>query len=595
MIYKIIKESRVMKFLKQFVFVSTLILFLISYSKDFTGKLEKIDLFIDSMLKVHNGVGLSIGIVYKDSLVYAKGYGYSDYENKKRVTENTLFAIGSCTKSFTATAISILVQDGKIDFDKPLKDYLPDFQLYDDVSEKIATPLDILTHRIGLPRHDLMWYGSNFSREDIYKRLKYLKPNCSIRTKFQYQNHMYLVAGYLVERVSGESWENFVHERILKPLKMDRTNFSTEVMKKENDFAYPYYSDGKKIVKMSFREFMAMGPAGTINSNAIDMSKWLIFILNKGKGKDILSSDYIDNMITPKMIVTEKSNYPERSFRTYGLGWFIEYYRGKYHIFHGGNIDGFSAHMGIFPDDSFGVVVLSNTNNSSIPFLVEMFVSELMLGLDPTPWSDRLKEMENMNLSKSKKDEYGKKGAKPSHPLKEYAGVYENRGYGKLKVEYKDNKLILKFNEMEMKLTHFHYDVFTAKSDGIIEMDTKISFETDKDGIITKLYFPVEPLTDDIVFERVVEGDLSSITYLKRFEGKYILENDTLEILLTKDQFLTLNLKGQQSMKIVPKSKNYFEFKELKGFFARFNEKDEKILNVDIIQPNGTFTFKKIK
>ncbi len=584
-----------MKFLKQFVFVSTLILFLISYSKDFTGKLEKIDLFIDSMLKVHNGVGLSIGIVYKDSLVYAKGYGYSDYENKKRVTENTLFAIGSCTKSFTATAISILVQDGKIDFDKPLKDYLPDFQLYDDVSEKIATPLDILTHRIGLPRHDLMWYGSNFSREDIYKRLKYLKPNCSIRTKFQYQNHMYLVAGYLVERVSGESWENFVHERILKPLKMDRTNFSTEVMKKENDFAYPYYSDGKKIVKMSFREFMAMGPAGTINSNAIDMSKWLIFILNKGKGKDILSSDYIDNMITPKMIVTEKSNYPERSFRTYGLGWFIEYYRGKYHIFHGGNIDGFSAHMGIFPDDSFGVVVLSNTNNSSIPFLVEMFVSELMLGLDPTPWSDRLKEMENMNLSKSKKDEYGKKGAKPSHPLKEYAGVYENRGYGKLKVEYKDNKLILKFNEMEMKLTHFHYDVFTAKSDGIIEMDTKISFETDKDGIITKLYFPVEPLTDDIVFERVVEGDLSSITYLKRFEGKYILENDTLEILLTKDQFLTLNLKGQQSMKIVPKSKNYFEFKELKGFFARFNEKDEKILNVDIIQPNGTFTFKKIK
>ncbi|MEO0303883.1 MAG: serine hydrolase domain-containing protein, partial [candidate division WOR-3 bacterium] len=245
MIYKIIKGSKIMKFLKCLIFISTLILFLISYSKDFTGKFEKIDLFIDSMLTIHNGVGLSIGIVYRDSLIYAKGYGYSDYEKKKEVTENTLFAIGSCTKSFTATAISMLVQEGKIDFDRPLKDYLPDFQLYDEISERVATPLDILTHRIGLPRHDFMWYGSDFSREDIYRRLKYLKPNCSIRTKFQYQNHMYLVAGYLVEKVSGESWENFVKEKILKPLKMEKTNFSTEVMRKEDDFAYPYYFDGK--------------------------------------------------------------------------------------------------------------------------------------------------------------------------------------------------------------------------------------------------------------------------------------------------------------------------------------------------------------
>lgn len=292
-----------MKLLKQFIFISTLILFLNTYSEDFTEKFEKIDIFIDSVLKVHNGVGVSIGIVYMDSLIYAKGYGFSDYENKKRVTENTLFAIGSCTKSFTAATISILAQEGKIEFEKPLKDYLPDFQLYDEVSEKLATPLDILTHRIGLPRHDYMWYGSNFSREDIYTRLKYLKPNCSIRTKFQYQNHMYLVAGYLVEKVSGKSWENFVDEKILKPLKMKKTNFSTEVMKKENDFAYPYYFDGKKFVKMNFREFPAMGPAGTINSNVIDMSKWLIFILNKGKNYDILSSDYIENMITPKIIV----------------------------------------------------------------------------------------------------------------------------------------------------------------------------------------------------------------------------------------------------------------------------------------------------
>uniref|UniRef100_A0A7C3N575 Serine hydrolase n=1 Tax=candidate division WOR-3 bacterium TaxID=2052148 RepID=A0A7C3N575_UNCW3 len=583
-----------MKFIKRFIPVLILVFFLNSYQKDFSQQFEKIDIFIDSILKVHNGVGLSIGIVYKDSLIYAKGYGFSNYDEKRKVTEKTLFAIGSCTKSFTATAVSILVQDGKLKFDKPLKEYLPDFNLYDDVSEKLATPIDILTHRIGLPRHDFMWYGSEYSREEIYKRLKYLKPNCSIRTKFQYQNHMYLVAGYLVEKISNTSWENFVSEKILKPLHMDNTNFSTEVMKKSDDYAYPYNFDGKKIVRMDFREFQAMGPAGTINSNVLDMSKWIMFILNKGKGTSILSSDYIENMTTPKMIVSEKSNYPERSFRTYGMGWFIEYYRGRYHIFHGGNVDGFSAQMGIFPEDSFGVVILSNSNNSSIPFIVEMYISELMLGLEPTPWSDRLKEIENISSKNLKKDDVEKKGTKPSHQLKDYAGVYEDKGYGKIRIDYKKNKLVLNFNEFTFNLKHLYYDVFKASSEGIEDMDLKVSFESDKNGIISKVLIPLEPSGDDIVFERITEDKFSSSDYLKNFEGKYMLEKDTLEISLSKDGYLRLILKGQKPMKIVPKEKNYFEFTDLKGFFVRFEEKSGKIINVDIIQPNGTFRFKKV-
>lgn len=583
-----------MKFIKRFIPVLILVFFLNSYQKDFSQQFEKIDIFIDSILKVHNGVGLSIGIVYKDSLIYAKGYGFSNYDEKRKVTEKTLFAIGSCTKSFTATAVSILVQDGKLKFDKPLKEYLPDFNLYDDVSEKLATPIDILTHRIGLPRHDFMWYGSEYSREEIYKRLKYLKPNCSIRTKFQYQNHMYLVAGYLVEKISNTSWENFVSEKILKPLHMDNTNFSTEVMKKSDDYAYPYNFDGKKIVRMDFREFQAMGPAGTINSNVLDMSKWIMFILNKGKGTSILSSDYIENMTTPKMIVSEKSNYPERSFRTYGMGWFIEYYRGRYHIFHGGNVDGFSAQMGIFPEDSFGVVILSNSNNSSIPFIVEMYISELMLGLEPTPWSDRLKEIENISSKNLKKDDLEKKGTKPSHQLKDYAGVYEDKGYGKIRIDYKKNKLVLNFNEFTFNLKHLYYDVFKASSEGIEDMDLKVSFESDKNGIISKVLIPLEPSGDDIVFERITEDKFSSSDYLKNFEGKYMLEKDTLEISLSKDGYLRLILKGQKPMKIVPKEKNYFEFTDLKGFFVRFEEKSGKIINVDIIQPNGTFRFKKV-
>jgi len=583
-----------MKFIKRFIPVLILVFFLNSYQKDFSQQFEKIDIFIDSILKVHNGVGLSIGIVYKDSLIYAKGYGFSNYDEKRKVTEKTLFAIGSCTKSFTATAVSILVQDGKLKFDKPLKEYLPDFNLYDDVSEKLATPIDILTHRIGLPRHDFMWYGSEYSREEIYKRLKYLKPNCSIRTKFQYQNHMYLVAGYLVEKISNTSWENFVSEKILKPLHMDNTNFSTEVMKKSDDYAYPYNFDGKKIVRMDFREFQAMGPAGTINSNVLDMSKWIMFILNKGKGTSILSSDYIENMTTPKMIVSEKSNYPERSFRTYGMGWFIEYYRGRYHIFHGGNVDGFSAQMGIFPEDSFGVVILSNSNNSSIPFIVEMYISELMLGLEPTPWSDRLKEIENISSKNLKKDDVEKKGTKPSHQLKDYAGVYEDKGYGKIRIDYKKNKLVLNFNEFTFNLKHLYYDVFKASSEGIEDMDLKISFESDKNGIISKVLIPLEPSGDDIVFERITEDKFSSSDYLKNFEGKYMLEKDTLEISLSKDGYLRLILKGQKPMKIVPKEKNYFEFTDLKGFFVRFEEKSGKIINVDIIQPKGTFRFKKV-
>lgn len=584
-----------MRIFKNLLLLLILIFFLNSYQKDFSQQSERIDIFIDSILKVHNGVGLSIGIVYKDSLIYAKGYGFSNYEEKRKVTEKTLFAIGSCTKSFTATAVSILVQDGKLEFDKPLKEYLPDFQLYDDVSEKIATPTDILTHRIGLPRHDFMWYGSQFSREEIYRRLKYLKPNCSIRTKFQYQNHMYLLAGYLVEKVSNISWENFVSEKILKPLHMDNTNFSTKVMRESDDYALPYNFDGEKFVRMDFREFPAMGPAGTINSNVLDMSKWIIFILNKGKGTNILSSDYIENMITPKMIVSEKSSYPERSFRTYGMGWFIEYYRGRYHIFHGGNIDGFSAQMGIFPEDSFGVVILSNSNSSSIPFIVEMYVSELMLGLEPTPWSDRVKETENVRSKNVKKQDVQKKGTKPQHRLKEFTGLYEDKGYGKVLIEYKKNKLLLNFNEFTFDLKHLHYDVFKAVSKNIEDMDLIVSFESDKNGRISKVLIPLEPSGDDIIFEKVPEDEFSSLDYLKNFEGEYVLQNDTLEINLTKDEYLTLFLKGQKPMKIVPVEKNYFEFKDLKGFFVKFGEKNGKIINVDIIQPNGTFKFKKVE
>src|ERR1051325_4613052 len=289
------------------------------------------DEFTEEALKDWNVPGLAVAVVLKDHIVYAKGFGFRDREKKLPVTTNTLFAIGSTTKAMTTFLIGILVDEGKVDWDKPVRRYLPEFRLYDPQASEAITPRDLVTHRSGLPRHDMVWYNNtNLTRRELVQRLAYLEPSEGFRAKFQYNNLMYATAGYLVEQITGKSWEQNVRQRIFEPLGMQRSNFSVHDSQSDSDFALPYEEKREKVKRMAFRNIDVMGPAGSVNSSITEMSQWLMLNLNKGKFGDrqLISPATLADIHSPHMTTGASVYRPEISQAAYGLGWMVDTYRG---------------------------------------------------------------------------------------------------------------------------------------------------------------------------------------------------------------------------------------------------------------------------
>ena len=210
------------------------------------------DSFVNQAIHAWEVPGLAIAVVKNGQVVLAQGYGFRDVDKKLPVTPKTLFAIGSCTKAFTTFVMGTLVDEGKLDWDKPVRTYIPELRLHDRVASELITPRDLVTHRSGLPRHDLVWYNATLSRKEIVDRLPYLEPTETFRSKFQYNNIMYMTAGYLVERLTGQSWEDAVRARIFTPLGMTGSNFSVKDSQKAADFARPYDDRDDKIVESHF-------------------------------------------------------------------------------------------------------------------------------------------------------------------------------------------------------------------------------------------------------------------------------------------------------------------------------------------------------
>ncbi|HEX2464559.1 MAG TPA: serine hydrolase domain-containing protein, partial [Thermoanaerobaculia bacterium] len=318
--------------------------------------LEGFDDFVTKAVEAWNVPGAGIAIVSGGEVVYAKGFGWRDLEAKKPMTADTLFAIGSTTKAMTATTLGMLVDEGKVEWDQPLRDYLPSFKLMDaSISERI-TPRDIVTHRSGLPRHDLLWYNNNSgTRGDMVKRLAYLDLTADLREKFQYNNLMFMTAGYLIETLTGKSWEQNVRERLFDPLGMKRSTFSVIDSQKDADFAQPYREreDDRKLERIPFRRIDLVGPAGAVNSSVNEMAKWLLFNLRHGKVGDeqLIQAATLEEIHTPQMPIPAKPDRPDMSAPSYAMGWVVESYRGHRRLQHGGGIDGFITSVMFFPDD----------------------------------------------------------------------------------------------------------------------------------------------------------------------------------------------------------------------------------------------------
>ncbi len=479
------------------------------------SRLTGLDEFVEQLRAQWNLPGMAVGIIQDGKIVFAKGYGYRDVERKLPVTTKTLFAIGSTSKSFTSLSLAILKDQGKIDWDKPIRHYLPTFQVQDPVASARLTLRDLLAHRSGLARHDLVWYSANFSSKDIFDRLRYLEMARDYRSAYEYNNLMYAVAGYLAGEVSGLGWEKLVQQSILDPLGMASTNFHVVDSEKAPDHALPYDEEKGIIKRIPFKALGGIGPAGGINSNLDDMLRYALMLLNKGKYGDrrLVSEAGLKQIQTPQTAMGTPMPFSELGYPSYGMGWVIHSYRGHLYVWHNGGINGFYTMLGLLPNDNVGLVILSNRLGHPASDILTYNIFDRLLGLDQVPWNQRYKELEakQKQAEKDKQKDAAavrKPGTHPSHELKDYAGKYENAGYGTLAITFADGKLKATLNELSVPLEHYRYDVFVVPAeggDGDGFGEVKLSFFTNLEGEIESVAAPLQPGVSDIVFKRVVD------------------------------------------------------------------------------------------
>jgi CubicO group peptidase (beta-lactamase class C family) len=562
------------------------------------------DSFLNDAIKAWEIPGLAIAIVKDGEIIFAQGFGLRDVQNKLPVTPKTLFAIGSCTKAFTTFVIGTLVDEGKLDWDKPVRTYIPEFRMYDLVATELITPRDLVTHRSGLPRHDLVWYNATLSGKQIIEKLPFLEPSESLRKKFQYNNIMYMTAGYLIERAGGEKWEDAVRKRVFGPLSMTSSNFSVQESQRSSDFAKPYDDRDDKIVEIPFRDISNVGPAGSINSNIEEMARWVAVQTQKGKSgeRQIISPAVLADIQTPHMTTGVPQERKEIAPAGYALGWSVDDYRGHRRVDHGGGIDGFTTETTLFPDDGLGLIVFANMNGTPFPELASRHAADRILGLAAIDWSgeELAKKKQGKAAQKdaeAKKDTVRRTGTTPAHPLDEYAGEYEHPGYGTIFVTLKDGKLNFRFNGIEAPLSHWHYEVFTSlknPKDPAFE-DQKVHFLTNVKGYVDGLAVAFEPRLKPLVFTMRPPAKLSDPAFLKLLIGQYDLAGRTVSVRLSGNT-LMLDIPGQGAITLIPDRGDSFRVKEQSELSIRFvADKDQEASALLLASPGGVLSAKRKK
>ncbi|TDQ14668.1 CubicO group peptidase (beta-lactamase class C family) [Algoriphagus boseongensis] len=549
--------------------------------------------------------GFAVAIVQKDKIVYAKGFGYKDFENQVLVTENTLFAIGSSSKAFTSAVLGVLRKDEKIDFDERPGKYIPELRFKESWMNEQIIVKDLMAHRTGLPRHDFSWFMfPSESKSELIKRLEFQEPFTGLRQQWYYNNWMFFLQGEIGARITGDSWEQNVKELFFDKLGMTRSNFRIPELEKDGDKSFGYSVDLEgKTTRMDYYNIAAMGPAGAINSSVFEMSNWLITWINGGKfkGEQIIPEDYVKEAMSAQMVVsagTPSKEHPDAHFSNYGYGWFLSSYRGHYRVEHGGNIDGFSASASFFPTDSLGIMVLTNQNGSALPGVVRNMVADKMLKLEAADWlGEAVKRLEEAKeaqaKAKAQADSTAISNTKPSHTKIDYTGSYDNPGYGKMEITLKNDTLFVQTGLLGGFLDHKHYDVFDMILiyQGKPNRDNpfKFQFVSNMTGDISGLNAAFEPTLDPIEFKRTPKALEVSVDDLKKYEGAYLLMGVQEVKFYIKNEKLFALVPSQPEYELVNIGEHEFSLKILEGFKVKFEEKEGEITAVSFIQPNGTF------
>ncbi len=577
---------------------------LMAQGGDVPARLKGFDAYMEKVLKDWNAPGVGVGVVVGDKLVFAKGSGYRDYGRKLPFTPDTLCQIASNSKLFTAVAAGLLVDEGRFTWDEPVRKAVPSIQFYDDNLNDHVTLRDMLSHRTGITRHDMIWYQAPDTRKQLFEKVRFMEPKEPMRTMFLYNNMMYTSVGYMIQLQSGKTWEAFVKERIFTPLDMSHTLYSVAEMTKQPDFGVGYTErrDSFDLYQIPYYEDTeGMAPCGAIISSLNDMSHWLVALMNDGKygGKQVLPPEVLKATLEPAVaipnIMGEARGWWELLNPAYGMGRETASYRGHLLTFHGGDLDGFHSQVSFMPQEHVGVVVfVIGDHCASLYNTVSYNVYERLLGMDQTPWSERtlkarLKGKEANKEARAKAGGDQVKGTQPSHALEAYAGTYEHPAYGLLTIGLKDGKLQFDFHDIKFPMTHFHYDRFDTPDD---ERYGKwsVNFQTGPQGDVDKAAMSLDEA--EVAFTR--KPETLDPALVKQLAGTY--ETPTglkFQVGLTEEGGLKILFPGQPDLKLIPWKGLQFRVAEFADLVFEFVMENGQVKGLKQRDPSAEMMFPK--
>jgi len=476
-----------------------------------------LDAYVASSMKTFDVPGIAVAIVKDRKVVVAKGYGIRKLGDPTPVDEFTMFGIGSNTKAFTTAALATLVDEGKLSWDDPVYQRLPGFVMYDPYVSHEMTIRDLLTHRsgMGLGEGDLLfWPHSTYTREEVIYKLRFMKPASSFRSHYAYDNLLYMTAGQIIPAVTGTSWDDYIRQHIFAPLAMNHSNVSNTAFKPGDDYAFPHSDVDGKLQVIPFGELDNAGPAGSINSSAADMAKWVQLQLNRGKFVDrdgrLFTEQRSKEMWSAQTILPVGDPPPPLSglktnFADYALGWGLRDYHGRKLVGHTGGVGGFVSRVMLVPEENLGVVVLTNAEEGGAFDSILYHVLDHYFHLPSTDWIaayKTLKDTEEKDAAETMKKAEGSRDAnsKPSLPLEKYAGVYNDAWYGPITIRIENGGLVITFDHtptMIGDLQHWQHDTFKAHWRVRTIEDAFVTFSLNADGTIDSAKMAaVSPLAD---------------------------------------------------------------------------------------------------
>ncbi|MGJ7569709.1 serine hydrolase [Variovorax sp. RB2P76] len=448
--------------------------------------------------------GLALAVVRDGEVVLQKGYGVRDMRGSELVTPQTQFLLCSITKSFTAAGLGLLVDEGKLEWNRPVREVIPEFRLQDGLTVR-----DLLCHRSGMPRHDWVHMPGDLGGAQMLPLLRHLAPSRELRDTFQYSNLGYMVAGMVTERLSGQRWEDFTTERLLKPLGFKDFGFTIEALEAAENAARPHAMVGDECTPSPLWPIRTTAGGG-INVSVADIAKWACFLLDEGKvnGVPLLSGKSLREMCTPHMHMG-RSEHAEIGDSHYGFGLFCENYRGERTFSHSGSWLGWGTLMTVMPERRTGVVVLTNRAPSAVTSMLTYAVFDQFSGREPVDWFARLMPKRRDFIGQQKVERKAREdkrriGTQPSHALDEYIGDYVHPAYGRIEISRQADGLAWRWRTFSGPLAHWHYDVFTTpyRPAEFHPDELALTFLYDREGRIDRIAAPFEPAVPDIVFQR---------------------------------------------------------------------------------------------